>query len=564
MNAMDQNTRYYLLLEKLTREMVSPEQIRVETVFEDLQELCRMLRVSKGVTTFYSSLALEHKEKGESYTPYDNGAETDNALTIRSDLSGMLIGQCTVYHAKGDAPWTEEELSRIGTIQRMMLHFVSKNRMKMMIQKAMLYDDAGFSNIRLFTNTVECIGNNQGLKDFCAARIDLKHFSLINQQLGRDTCNKVMKDYILQLEDACGEGGLVSRLGGDNFVLLFRKENLQKVIKLLEGSPVHYGDTEAGRVMVSAHAGVLVIPDDYYYHDFGDLMDRIINAYNTAKTGRRGDIVFSSEDMLERKEYAMRIRQIFPVALQNEEILVFYQPKISTATNAIVGAEALSRWHHSGKLVMPQDFIPVLEQSMDICKLDFYVLDHVCRDLRRWLDEGKPAVPISVNLSRRHLIDLDLPNRILAIVDRHRVPHPFIEIELTETTTDVEFKDLKRIVTSLQESGICTSVDDFGIGYSSLNLIKEIPWNILKVDRNFLPLNESASQSRQNIMFHHVVNMAKEIGLTCVAEGVETRVQRDILRKNGCDIAQGFYFDKPLPVREFEKRLERKVYPEEE
>ena len=557
---MDQNARYHEYLERLTREMVSTEQIRVEMVYADLQELCKMLRVAKGVTSFYNSIALERKGEGDTYIPYDTGVETDKALTIRSDLSGVLVGQCTVYHAKGDAPWTEEELSRIDTIQRMMLNFVSKNRIKMMIQKATLYDDAGFSNIRLFTQTVERIGNDQGLGDFCAARMDLKHFSLINQQLGRDMSNKIMKKYIQQLEEAAGEDGIVSRLGGDNFVLLFRKKNLDQVTRLLEGSPVRFGDAEDGRVMISAHAGMLVIPEDYYYHDFGDLMDRIINAYNVSKSGARGDIIFSNEKMIEQKEHAMRIKQVFPVALQNEEILVFYQPKISVSTNTIVGAEALSRWYHDGKLVMPMDFIPVLEQSMDICKLDFYVLDHVCRDIRRWLDEGKPAVRISINLSRRHLIDLDLLDRILSIVDRHRVPHHFIEFELTETTTDVEFKDLKRIVTGLQEAGIYTSVDDFGIGYSSLNLIKEIPWNTLKVDKNFLPLNEQATQNKQNIMFHHVVNMAKEIGLTCVAEGVETSDQVDILRKNSCDIAQGFYYDKPLPVREFEKRLEQHVY----
>ena len=165
-----------------------------------------------------------------------------------------------------------------------------------------------------------------------------------------------------------------------------------------------------------------------------------------------------------------------------------------------------------------------------------------------------------MNLSRRNLIDLDLLDHILSVVDKHHVPHHFIEIELTETTTDVEFKDLKRIVTGLQEAGIFTSVDDFGIGYSSLNLIREIPWNILKVDKDFLPYSEQAVQNRQNIMFRHVVNMAKEIGLTCVAEGVETGDQVNILRKSGCDIAQGFYYDKPLPVREFEKRLEMSIY----
>ena len=561
---MGQSDLYYSYLERLTREMVSPEQICVEAVYEDLRELCKMLRVSKGVTTFYSSLAQERRGDGDVYVPYDNGAETDKALTIRSDLSGVLVGQCTVYHAKGDAPWTEEELSRIDTIQRMMLNFLSRDRMKMMIQRATLYDDAGYSNIRLFTHAVEKIGNEQGLREFCAARIDLKHFSLINQQLGREMSTQVMKDYIRQLEEAAGPEGVVSRLGGDNFVLLFRKKNLDQVVKLLEGAPVQFGETNEGRVMVAAHAGILVIPDDYYYHDFGDLMDRIINAYNASKNGGRGDIVFSSEKMLERKEQAMKIRHMFPMALQSHEILVFYQPKISVDTKSIVGAEALSRWYHDGKLIMPTDFIPILEQSMDICKLDFYVLDHVCRDIRRWLDEGKPVVRISVNLSRRHLIDLDLLDHILSIVDSHRIPHHLIEIELTETTTDVEFKDLKRIVTGLQEAGIYTSVDDFGVGYSSLNLIRDIPWNILKVDKNFLPMNEQNGQDRLNIMFRHVVNMAKELGLTCVAEGVETSEQVSILRENGCDIAQGFYYDKPLPVREFEKRLEQHAYPDKE
>lgn len=183
----------------------------------------------------------------------------------------------------------------------MMLNFLSKDRIKMMIKKATLYDDADFSNIRMFTNVVEAIGNRQELCHFCAARIDLKHFSLINQQLGRDLSNRVMREYIRLLEQQVGEDGIVSRLGGDNFVMLFRKENLDKVISIFEGAPVQLGDSEEGRAMLAAHAGVFVIPDDYYYHDFGDLMDRIINAYNAAKSGARGDVVFSNEKCWNRR-----------------------------------------------------------------------------------------------------------------------------------------------------------------------------------------------------------------------------------------------------------------------
>ena len=141
------------------------------------------------------------------------------------------------------------------------------------------------------------------------------------------------------------------------------------------------------------------------------------------------------------------------------------------------------------------------------------------------------------------------------MVDNEHCPHDLIEIELTETTTDVEFTDLKRTIRGLQELGIATSVDDFGIGYSSLNLIKEVPWNVLKLDRSLLPDYERDDPVQKSIMFRYIVAMAKEMGLECIAEGVETREQVNLLAENRCDLAQGFYFDRPLPIKDFETRL---------
>ena len=161
------------------------------------------------------------------------------------------------------------------------------------------------------------------------------------------------------------------------------------------------------------------------------------------------------------------------------------------------------------------------------------------------------------------MMELDLLNHIISIVDENNVPHEYVEIELTETTTDVEFRDLKRVVRGLQRVGISTSVDDFGMGYSSLNLIKEVPWNVLKVDRSFLPEEEDDNDSTRSIMFKYVVAMAKELGLECIAEGVETQSQVEILRNNRCELAQGFFFDKPLPIDDFEQRLTEHRYPVE-
>lgn len=559
---MNQDVLFFRYLEDLTDAItdLDHDKLDLEKTYGILKEMCVTFRVCKGVTEYYDSEEAERKGDGVILTCYDTGEEPAEVMTCRTVLSDVMVADCKAYRAKDTEPWNEQERKRIEMIQRLVLNVLGRLRATGMVEQATLFDDAGYSNYRFLTATVDQIGNAGMLGQYALARFNLRHFSLINRQLGRAVCDQVLRRYIDRVEETISPDGIVSRLGGDNFVAVFKKEKLDRVVPLFEGVQVPFSDDEEGRVLISSRAGIFVVPDDYYFLHNGDIMDRITSAYNAAWRGDAGDIVFASDQMMEEKEKFMRTRALFPISLKNREFLVYYQPKIDLRTSCIAGAEALSRWYRNGSIIMPADYIPDLEQTMDICRLDFYVLDQVCQDLRRWLDQGRQAVRVSVNFSRRHLIDPDLLNRILAVIDRWRVPHEYIEIELTETITDVEFRDLKRVTRGLQEAGIFTSVDDFGIGYSSLNLIREIPWNILKVDKNFLPLSENAEKDIQNIMFRHVVSMAKEIGLICVAEGVETEEQVKILRKCGCDIAQGFYYDKPLPVREFENRLDTRKY----
>ena len=557
---MNQDVLFSQYLEELTDTITDLDHFNIEKTYEILKQLCIAFRVCKGVTEYYDNIEDERMGRGTVLTCYDSGEEPVEVITCRTVLSDIVVADCKVFRAKGVQPWNDKERKRIEMVQRLMLTVVGRLRASGLVEQATLFDDAGYSNYRFFHATIEQIGSSGTIGQYAFARFNLRHFALINRQLGREVCDMVMRRYIDRIEEVVSPDGIVSRLGGDHFVTVFRKEKLNEVLTQFEGVPVSYSDEDDSRVMISSRAGIFLVPDNYYYYHSGDVMDRITSAYNAAWRGDAGDIVYASEQLMAEKDRFMQIRAQFPVGLKNREFLVFYQPKISLRDNAIAGAEALSRWYRNGTLILPADYIPELEQTMDICRLDFYVLEQVCHDLRRWLDEGRQAVRVSVNFSRRHLINLNLTDSILAIVDRYRVPHELIEIELTETVTDVEFRDLKRVARALQESGIYTSVDDFGIGYSSLNLIREIPWNILKVDKNFLPIDADADGERQNIMFRHVVSMAKEIGLICVAEGVETVDQVNILRKCGCDIAQGFYYDKPLPVREFEQRLDRHFY----
>lgn len=560
---MNQDVLFSQYLEELTDTITDLDHFNLEKIYAVLKELCIAFRVCKGVAEYYSSVEEERLGHGTVLICYDSGEEPADVLTCRTVLSDIVVADCKAFRAKGTEPWNEQERKRIEMVQRLMLTVVGRLRAEGMVEQATLFDDSGYSNFRFLTATIEQIGSSGTITDYAFARFNLRHFSLINRQLGRDICDLVMRKYIDKLEEIVSPDGIVSRLGGDNFVTIFRKEKLNEVLAHFEGAPVSYSSEDDGRVLLSSRAGIFLVPENFYYCHSEDIMDRLTGAYNAAWRGDAGDIVYASEQMMEEKDRFMQIRAQFPVGLKNHEFQVFYQPKINLKDNSIAGAEALSRWCRNGTLIMPADYIPDLEQTMDICKLDFYVLDQVCRDLRRWLDEERQVVRVSVNFSRRHLINMNLTDSILAIIDKHHVPHEFIEVELTETVTDVEFRDLKRVASALHDAGIYTSVDDFGIGYSSLNLIREIPWNILKVDKNFLPINEEAEGDRQNIMFRHVVNMAKEIGLTCVAEGVETINQVNILRKCGCDIAQGFYYDKPLPVKEFEERLDRHFYPQD-
>lgn len=251
---------------------------------------------------------------------------------------------------------------------------------------------------------------------------------------------------------------------------------------------------------------------------------------------------------------AKEIEYMFPDAIANEEFQVYYQPKVALKDYSLTGAEALCRWTHEGKMVFPGDFIPVLESGMLICELDFYMLEHVCKDIRTWLDEGKKMVKISVNLSRKNIHTPNLLNKIISIIDKYKVPHELIEIELVETAGELNDEDLWELVNGLREYKVSTAVDDFGTGFSSLSLIRNLPWNVIKIDRSLLP-QTADKNTEQYTMLRHLLTMLYDMGFKCIVEGVETVEQVKMLKENNCYVAQGFYFDRPLPKSDFATRL---------
>jgi EAL domain-containing protein (putative c-di-GMP-specific phosphodiesterase class I) len=256
-----------------------------------------------------------------------------------------------------------------------------------------------------------------------------------------------------------------------------------------------------------------------------------------------------------------QVISVFNDALRNGEFTPFYQPKVNTKTNTLVGAEALARWIRDGNLISPGDFIPVLEGDYRICELDFYMLEQVCKDLRRWIDEGMEPVCISTNFSRRNLSDPDFSKRITELISCYDIPKQYIEVELTETFSAEENKLLGRFINDMHDVGILIAIDDFGTGYSSLNLLREIPADLLKLDKSFIDGHTGAK--RDSVVVSNIAKMANELNMGIIAEGVERREQVEFLQSVNIDMAQGYLYDKPLTKADFEKRLKDKIYKSE-
>lgn len=523
-----------------------------------IEKIGSLLRIALIKVTFYMTPENERQGMGEEFCLYKDGiADTQRCYHQREITNSRNIVVYDIYQKENEPDWFEQEKEKLQVLAKMLFVYNGRARIMKMAEYLLFYDrDLKIYNLTYFKKVAdEMIAQNR-ISEFAACYFDLNHFSNVNQQVGKERGNQIMFSFVRQLYELFtnSEEELVCRVGGDNFIALFYNDHTDMVKKFLEGTEVSANDSMQTTFLITASAGFYMIPETC--HSSSDIIDRVSIANNVAKDLMAESAVFYNEELKQYLNDITVVQNLFPEALKNEEFLVYYQPKVYLKNYELIGAEALCRWQHNGEIIPPGKFIPVLEQSKAICSLDFYMLDHVCRDIRKWLDEGRKVVKVSVNLSRCHFGNVNLLNDILNTIDKHNVPHKYIEIELTETTTDVSFKDLKEIVFGLQAHGISTAVDDFGTGYSSLNLMRELPWNIIKIDKSFLEENEDAPEQNR-VMLKHIIAMSQEMGITSIVEGVETIEHVKMLKENNCFLAQGFCFDRPLPKSIFENRLEQ-------
>ena len=546
---------YSRLLNEFIIEGEKIEQYRGPAFNKILEPICKFLRISRISSAVFDSTCDSAIIKSAPHIYYDDGnADSTRVLKFTENNVRACKANYSFMQSKSGQDWSEEEVQQIEAFEKLIYTFCDRSYASTIAKDLSMFDnDLMVYPLTFFLATVKNLIRQGRIGEFGGVYFNIKHFSSINDRFGRDCATNIMKQFIHGILEKILYEECICRVGGDNFVVLFKKDNLNIIKNYLSGMPITFNDGET--VTVTTTAGYYMIPEAT--ESATDVMDRISTAYQLAKSVYKRPFLFYDDEIMQHQTHVKEIEMMFPSAIENEEFKVFYQPKTQLNNYQLAGAEALCRWFRNGKVISPGEFIPVLEGSKAICTLDFYMLDHVCRDIRRWLDEGREAVKVSVNLSRLHLGDEDLLESILRIIDKYKVPHHFIEIELTETTTDVDYKELKKIVYGLREQDISTSVDDFGVGYSSLNLIREMPWNVLKIDKSFLPTQEEEDNDPSKVkMLRHIITMSQDLGLECIVEGVETAEQVKLLKDCKCYLAQGFYFDRPLPVKEFEQKLE--------
>lgn len=353
-----------------------------------------------------------------------------------------------------------------------------------------------------------------------------------------------------------GDNEIYTRCYDDNFLLLLHETNREEIIKKLNYISQKFMniiDDERHKINIHFVFGIYIVEEN------SDAIEKIIDKANVAQKiaklgyNRIEPYIFYNSKLKNKVIEEKKMENIMYYALENNEFKVYLQGKKDLNNLEFSGAEALVRWDSSEfGFISPMDFIPLFEKNGFIVEVGFYVFEEVCKNIRKWIDDGIDVKITSINQSKRHLENDDYISRLESIIKKYNVPPELIELEITETVVTSNVNRLIEVIDKLHKIGFKISIDDFGSGYSSLNMLKQINADVLKIDREFL--NEANQSEKSKIIIKHVIKMAKELNMKTITEGVENSKQENFLRNIGCDMAQGYLYSKPMPVGEFEKK----------
>lgn len=386
-------------------------------------------------------------------------------------------------------------------------------------------------------------------KNFAIIQFDIEGFKNINSQYGEQFGDELLKYIIDNLKIICNDEQLYTRLTADVFMIVTTYETKQDILDLIE---------EIRKNLLNyKYKHYRLVFGINYITDKSKILRFYGDGAAIARQSIKGDILkyyaFYDFDNMSNDEDEIWILSHMERALKNKEFQMYLQPKFNVTTNKVVGAEALVRWVHPTKGVIPPiKFISLFEKNGFIIKLDWFIWEEACKCLAKWRDENKSIIPISVNVSRKNMADDSYIEYLDLLIKKYKLDKSYLELEITETIND---KTINRSIDILKEQGYTLLMDDFGSGYSSLNMLKDTKFDVIKMDRMFLT-NFTESDRGQQII-KSTISMSHSIGLDIIAEGVETQEQLEFLSECGCNTVQGFYYAKPMTVLEFNEKYNK-------
>lgn len=411
---------------------------------------------------------------------------------------------------------------------------------------------SGLYNRETFLEQTEKLLEKELDKEHFLISFDIDRFKLINKLFGNAEGDKVLRYIGDVLKELSRPGETYGRQNSDVFVACVSRnqEETVSLVKEIEHKMRSY--PLAFRFFLPT--GIAPVPPGCG-QPVSELCDRAIIARHKIKGNYLCSYLFYEDYMSAAMDREHELIFSMEAALEKGQFEAYYQPKFDMRDGRIIGAEALARWNHpSLGMVSPADFIPLFEKNGFIIKLDEYIWEMVCRTIRAWLDMGITPVPVSVNVSRMHLYNKKFCQRVIEVCDQYKIPHHLLELEITESAFTDSPQELFPVMEVLQRAGFLFSMDDFGSGYSSLNMLKDIPINIVKFDLNFLKEARNGKQAGESIL-KNIIRLMKDLNVTILAEGVETKNQVEFLKAVGCYYVQGYFYARPMPMPDMEALL---------
>ncbi len=451
--------------------------------------------------------------------------------------------------------WSLDELSFGNMLGKIISSFYRKIQVERKLTSTLYIDPiTGFKNVYKFKQNLENVEfkNDQ----FAIAVLDIKRFSIINETIGLKNGDLVLKSvaeaidrYDRDIVDFC-------RIQDDRFIVLIKYTNdvrtLERIISITQEIAI-YCDSLTPNLKFTVGAYFIREGDD-----ISSAIDKANQARKYAKTQNIQGVSLYDTALVEQLAFEKLLEDNMESALENGEFEVYLQPCYYVKTAKVCSMEALIRWNFQGKVLSPIKFIPLFERNGFINRLDFFVYETVCKTLKKYSDLGYEIPIISVNVSRRHLYEKNFLEKLNALLDKYELPRKYIGLELTESLFVDNERLMLAFVNELSNAGYRIYMDDFGVAYSTLNLLSRMHVDVIKLDKAFID-NELVNES-EKIIIANIIRMSKELGINVLSEGVETDVQLQTLTKLKCDYVQGYLFAKPMPVSQvMPKYLDKRV-----